>query len=149
MNKSFLSNILVIYYVFLRSHTSKSLMLNVYFIKNVDKWPTNLPIRLINICTRCWHIQISIVYYSFLTKMCYSNLILIFPRVNCTTAGRLPHKAEIHAPVYTRKDLFNMSNAVKTDAKYRILPFGAINTIWKLKINKKPSHSKQQCRKQI
>ena len=71
------------------------------------------------------------------------------PTVTCTSAKRLPHKANIDASVYTRQDLFKTSNVVRTNAKYRILPFGTKVTIQKLKINKKPPHRKQQYRKQI
>ena len=46
-------------------------------------------------------------------KMCYLNLILILPTVHCTSAGGLLHKSNTDAPVYNRKDLFNMSNIVK------------------------------------
>ena len=42
--------------------------------------------------------------------MCYLNLIFILLTVNFTSAGRLPHKANFDAVVYTRQDLLNMSN---------------------------------------
>ena len=42
--------------------------------------------------------------------------------VNWISARRLPHKANIDVPVYTRQDLFNMSDVVIMYAKYRVLP---------------------------
>ena len=79
--------------------------------------------------------------------MHYFNVIVILPTVNSTSAERLPQKANIDAPVYTRQGLCNISKVVNINAKNRILPFGAMDTIQKLKINKKPSCSKQQYRK--
>ena len=71
--------------------------------------------------------------------MCYNNLVVISPTHQLgTSAGRSTHRQCLARPHYTREQLINMSSKLKL-CKYSILPFAAIETIRKLKINKCPS----------
>ena len=71
--------------------------------------------------------------------MCYNNLVVISPTHQLgTSAGGSPHRQYMAEPHYTREQLINMSSKLKS-CKYSILPFSAIETIRKLKINKRPS----------
>ena len=71
--------------------------------------------------------------------MCYNNLVVILPTHQLgTSAERLTHRQCLAQPHYTREQLINMSSKLKL-CKYSILPFAAIETIRKLKINKHPS----------
>ena len=65
--------------------------------------------------------------------MCYNNLVIYI-----TSAGGSTHRQYMVQPHYTREQLINMSSKLKS-CKYSILPFSAIETIRKLKINKCPS----------
>ena len=71
--------------------------------------------------------------------MCYNNLVIILPTHQLgTSAGGSSHRQYMVQPHYTREQLINMSSKLKS-CKYSILPFSAIETIRKLKINKHPS----------
>ena len=71
--------------------------------------------------------------------MCYNNLVVISPTHQLgTSAGRSTRRQCLAQPHYTREQLINMSSKLKL-CKYSILPFAAIETIRKLKINKCPS----------
>ena len=85
------------------------------------------------------HNQISILSHFKVEIMCYNNLVVISPKHQLeTSAGGSPHRQYKARPHYTREQLVNMSSKLKT-CKYSILPFLAIETIRKLKINKRPS----------
>ena len=71
--------------------------------------------------------------------MCYNNLVVISPTHQLgTSAGGSSHRQYMAQSHYTREQLINMSSKLKS-CKYSILSFSAIETIRKLKINKRPS----------
>ena len=78
--------------------------------------------------------------------MCVSNLIVISPNSQATSALGSPHKANTIAwwPTYTRQQLIDMGNIVKLDNRYSKIPFETINMVRKFKINKCPS--KLECK---
>ena len=85
------------------------------------------------------HYRLSILSQFRVEIMCYNNLVVISPTHQLgTSAGRSTHKQCLVQPHYTREQLINMSSKLKL-CKYSILPFAAIETIRKLKINKHPS----------
>ena len=87
------------------------------------------------------HNRISIFSQFRVEKMCYNNLVVISPTHQLeTSAGGSAHRQYMVRPLYTREQLINMSNKLKLKTcKYSILPFSTIETIRKLKINKRPS----------
>ena len=85
------------------------------------------------------HNRLSILSQFRVEIMCYNNLVVISPTHQLgTSAGGSPHRQYMAEPHYTREQLINMSSKLKS-CKYSILPFSAIETIRKLKINKRPS----------
>ena len=85
------------------------------------------------------HYRLSILSQFGVEIMCYNNLVVILPTHQLgTSAGRSTHRQCLAQPHYTREQLINMSSKLKL-CKYSILPFAAIETIRKLKINKRPS----------
>ena len=84
------------------------------------------------------HYQLSILSQFRVEIMCYNNLVIISPTHQLgTSAGGSTHRQYMVQPHYTREQLY-MSNKLKS-CKYSILPFSAIETIRKLKINICPS----------
>ena len=81
---------------------------------------------------------ISILCHILIEIMCYSNLVVILPSQPETSAPRSTHRQCLAQSRYTRDQLFNMSNQLKS-SKYCILLHSVINTIKQLKINKCPS----------
>ena len=103
----------------------------------------DLPKGLMNIPSLLGHKRISIVLTIFAVIMCFSNLVVILPRLDqAPNAGRsLPHKAQctmgIHAcPSYTRNQLLDIRHAIKQDTRYSKIPFETIKLVRKYKINK-------------
>ena len=85
------------------------------------------------------HNRLSILSQFRVEIMCYNNLVVISPTHQLgTSPGGSPHRQYMAEPHYTREQLINMSSKLKS-CKYSILPFSAIETIRKLKINKRPS----------
>ena len=85
------------------------------------------------------HYRLSILSQFRVEIMCYNNLVIILPTHQLgTSAGGSTHRQYMAQPHYTREQLINMSNKLKS-CKYSILPFSAIETIRKLKMNKSPS----------
>ena len=85
------------------------------------------------------HYRLSILSQFRVEIICYNNLVVISPTHQLgTSAGRPTHRQCLAQPHYTREQLINMSSKLKL-CKYSILPFAAIETIRKLKINKCPS----------
>ena len=85
------------------------------------------------------HNWLSILSQFRVEIMCYNNLVVISPTHQLgTSAGGSPHRQYMAEPHYTREQLINMSSKLKS-CKYSILPFSAIKTIRKLKMNKRPS----------
>ena len=92
-----------------------------------------------NIGTFILHYWLSIFSHFKVEKMCYNNLVIISPTHQLeTSAARSTHRQCLVRPYYTREQLISMSSQLKS-CKYSILPFTAIETIRKLKINKCPS----------
>ena len=88
------------------------------------------------------HTQISIVFTILIEIMCFSNLVIISPKlVQASSATGSPHKAQHieRRPTYTRQQLLDIRNQVKLDNKYSKIPFETINLVRKFKINKRPS----------
>ena len=85
------------------------------------------------------HNRLSILSQFRVEIMCYNNLVVISPTHQLvTSADGSPHRQYMAQPHYTREQLINMSSKLKS-CKYSILSFSAIETIRKLKINKRPS----------
>ena len=85
------------------------------------------------------HNRLSILSHFRVEIMCYHNLVVISPTLQLgTSAGGSSHRQYMAQPHYTREQLINMFSKLKS-YKYSILPFSAIETIRKLKINKRPS----------
>ena len=83
--------------------------------------------------------RLSILSHFRVEIMCYNYLIVISPTHQLgTSAGGSPHRQYMVQPHYTREQLISMFSKLKS-CKYSILPFSAIETIRKLKINKHPS----------
>ena len=86
--------------------------------------------------------QISIVFTILIEIMCFSNLVIISPKlVQASSATGSPHKAQYieRRPTYTRQQLLDIRNLVKLDNRYSKIPFKTINLVRKFKINKCPS----------
>ena len=91
--------------------------------------------------------QISIVFIILIEIMCFSNLVIISPKlVPASSVIGSPHKAQCNQedtierrPTYTRQQLLDIKNLVKLDNRYSKIPFETINLVRKFKINKCPS----------
>ena len=86
--------------------------------------------------------QISIVFTILIEIMCFSNLVIISPRLDqASSATGSPHKEQCteRRPIYTRQQLLDIRDIVKLDNKYSKIPFETINLVRKFKINKRPS----------
>ena len=85
------------------------------------------------------HNWLSILSQFRVEIMCYNNLVVISPTHQLgTSAEGSSHRQYMVQPHYTREQLISMSSKLKS-CKYSILSFSAIETIRKLKINKRPS----------
>ena len=87
--------------------------------------------------------RISILCHILIEIMCCSNLVVISPSQPDTSAPRSTHRQCLVQSRYTRVQLFNMANQLKS-SKYCILPHSVINTFRQLKINKHPSKLRAQ-----
>ena len=86
--------------------------------------------------------QISIVFTILIEIMCFSNLVIISPKLDqASSATGSPHKEQCteRRPIYTRQQLLDIRDIVKLDNKYSKIPFETINLVRKFKINKRPS----------
>ena len=106
----------------------------------------DLPKGLMNIPSLLGYKRISTFLTIFATIMCFSNLVVISPRLDqALSAERLPpHKAQCTmgtqaCPNYTRNQLLDIRNAIKHDTRYSKIPFETIKLVRKYKIKKRPS----------
>ena len=117
-----------------------------------------LPKGLMNTPRSLGQIQISIVFFTLIEIMCFSNLVVISPNsqlVPTTSALGSPLKAHCiqgnqgdtigRQPTYTRQQLLDIRNIVKLDNRYSRIPFETINLVRKFKINKCPSKLDREC----
>ena len=93
------------------------------------------------------HKQISIASNIFVIIMCFTNLVVISPKLcPAPSAGRSPsYKAECTigtkqaCPSYTRDQLVHIRDTIKHDTRYSKIHFETINRVRKYKINSQPS----------
>ena len=92
------------------------------------------------------HKWISIVLTIFAINMCFSNLVVILPKL-CpapSTEKSTPYKATCtigtkhDCPTYTRDQMVHIGNTVKHDIRYSKIPFETKNLVRKYRIHKWP-----------
>ena len=89
---------------------------------SMDNWTNSIAQGLMNIRTIILPKQMSIFSHFIVETMCYSNLVVISPNQQETSAVRSTHRQCLEQTSYIREQLINMSKQLKS-SKYGILPF--------------------------